>query len=181
MKLLMLAASLACAPAMAQIYKCPDASGRTVVQQMPCAGGKQLEVRPASGGGAPAPLASASAAASGAKVAPQMTEAERLNAQTAASQRERRRRELQQIFVPEANAAVYNQRAACNKRVADLKAGQYQYRQNLYGKTHAAQVASEMAAVTAQCDTKDRELVNNHNTLLNECKQLGGCAAMAPM
>lgn len=37
------------APAMAQIYKCPDASGRTVIQQLPCAGGKVLEVKPASG------------------------------------------------------------------------------------------------------------------------------------
>ena len=36
-------------PAMAQIYKCPDASGRTVIQQMPCAGGKTMDVKPASG------------------------------------------------------------------------------------------------------------------------------------
>ena len=36
-------------PAAAQVYKCPDASGRTVIQQTPCAGGQQMTVRPASG------------------------------------------------------------------------------------------------------------------------------------
>ena len=35
--------------AWAQVYKCPDASGKTVIQQMPCAGGKAMDVRPASG------------------------------------------------------------------------------------------------------------------------------------
>ncbi len=30
-------ASTACVPAWAQIYKCPDAGGRTVIQQVPCA------------------------------------------------------------------------------------------------------------------------------------------------
>lgn len=33
----------------AQVYKCPDASGRTVIQQAPCSGGQRLKVRPASG------------------------------------------------------------------------------------------------------------------------------------
>lgn len=37
------------AHAQAQIYKCPDAGGRTVIQQTPCAGGQPLKVRPASG------------------------------------------------------------------------------------------------------------------------------------
>ena len=44
-----LALTAACMPAMAQVYRCPDASGRTVIQQMPCAGGKAIDVRPASG------------------------------------------------------------------------------------------------------------------------------------
>lgn len=46
MKSLVLVASMACSPAMAQIYKCPDASGRTVMQQMPCAGGEAVKVAP---------------------------------------------------------------------------------------------------------------------------------------
>ena len=42
---------MACAPAQAQVYKCKDAGGRTVMQQTPCAGGagQKLDVRPASG------------------------------------------------------------------------------------------------------------------------------------
>jgi hypothetical protein len=35
--------------AAAQIYKCPDANGRTVIQQVPCQGGQAMDVRPASG------------------------------------------------------------------------------------------------------------------------------------
>lgn len=37
--------------ASAQVYKCPDASGRTVMQQTPCAGGQKVIVQPASGDG----------------------------------------------------------------------------------------------------------------------------------
>lgn len=33
----------------AQVYKCPDGAGKTVIQQMPCAGGQTMDVRPASG------------------------------------------------------------------------------------------------------------------------------------
>lgn len=40
----------ACAgAASAQVYKCPDANGKTVMQQTPCAGGQAVDVRPASG------------------------------------------------------------------------------------------------------------------------------------
>lgn len=37
------------AGAAAQVYKCPDASGKTVIQQVPCTGGKRMTVRPGSG------------------------------------------------------------------------------------------------------------------------------------
>ena len=36
------AALTASASASAQVYKCPDASGRTVIQQIPCAGGAHV-------------------------------------------------------------------------------------------------------------------------------------------
>ena len=37
-------------PAMSQtIYKCPDANGRIALQDLPCAGGEQRHIRPASG------------------------------------------------------------------------------------------------------------------------------------
>ena len=57
--LLLAAATSLCLPATAQVYKCPDASGRTVIQQIPCAGGKSLDVKPASGHGLTAPASSA--------------------------------------------------------------------------------------------------------------------------
>lgn len=167
----------ACAPAMAQVYKCPDAGGRTVIQQVPCAGGKELSVKPASGHAA---TMTAAPASSGDSAAKPMTEAERINAKTDASARERRRRELQTIVLPEARAAMYAHRDRCAAEQNALKARQYDYVQNLYGKTHAAQIASEMAAKSAQCDTQDRTNLTQFNTLLTECKGLGGCANITP-
>lgn len=35
--------------ATAQVYRCPDASGRTLIQQVPCMGGERMNVAPASG------------------------------------------------------------------------------------------------------------------------------------
>ena len=49
MRYFLAAALLASGGASAQVYKCPDAAGRTVLQQTPCAGGSQVTVRPASG------------------------------------------------------------------------------------------------------------------------------------
>lgn len=43
----------------AQVYKCPDPHGRTVIQQAPCTGGQELDVRPASGYDNPANAARA--------------------------------------------------------------------------------------------------------------------------
>ena len=40
--LVLAALALLCAPAWAQVYRCPDASGRTVIQQTPCAGSGDL-------------------------------------------------------------------------------------------------------------------------------------------
>ena len=172
------ALALLCSPAWAQVYKCPDASGRTVIQQMPCAGGKEMAVKPASGHAATKPPA---AAASGsAPAAAKMTEAERLNALSAASAKERRRRELQNIVVPDTRAAMYAHRDRCAAELKALKARQYEYVQNLYGKTHAAQIASEMAARSAQCDTQDRANRTQFDTVLAECVGLGGCASIKP-
>ncbi|RYF58458.1 MAG: DUF4124 domain-containing protein, partial [Comamonadaceae bacterium] len=47
--LLLLPMVFAAASASAQIYKCPDASGRLLLQQTPCSGGRQASIRPASG------------------------------------------------------------------------------------------------------------------------------------
>lgn len=176
-KTLLWAALLLAAPAWGQVYKCPDVSGRTVIQQLPCAGGKTMDVKPASGKSAGRAALQPEPGASAAKP---MTEAQRLNALSDQSARERRRRDLEEVFVPRARAATYAHRDECKRRQDTLRAGQYEYRQNLYGKTHAAQVAAEVAAVSAQCDTRDRELVADHLRILNECQGLGGCKDMRP-
>ncbi|WP_298429002.1 DUF4124 domain-containing protein [Ottowia sp.] len=152
----------------AQVFKCPDANGRTVIQQMPCPGGKQMDVKPASGQAKPRP------AALDADGKP-MTEAERIEANTQASMRHRRMQDLSERIVPSAWSEIQNHRSQCQAKLERLRAGQYAYRQNLYGKTHAAQIASEMAAESAQCDTKDRELVRNYQSLVAECKGLSAC------
>ncbi|TAN12943.1 MAG: DUF4124 domain-containing protein [Burkholderiaceae bacterium] len=61
-------------PAVAQVYKCPDAAGHTVIQQLPCAGGNKMDVKPASGAGTddPEQLRLLRAVATG-KVTPGMT------------------------------------------------------------------------------------------------------------
>jgi hypothetical protein len=74
--------------------------------------------------------------------------------------------------LPEAEAALVKHSASCEQRQNELAASQYAYRQNLYGKTHAAQIASEMAAAAAKCDTKDRELQRNFDALAKECGDL---------
>ncbi len=48
-------------PASAQVYKCPDGAGRTVIQQVPCVGGQTMTVRPASGYTSPSTDADAQA------------------------------------------------------------------------------------------------------------------------
>lgn len=51
--------------ASAQVYKCPDASGRTLIQQLPCTGGTELDVKPATGGDNPANARAAKRRAAG--------------------------------------------------------------------------------------------------------------------
>lgn len=181
---------LVCAPAWAQVYKCRAADGRMVFQQAPCAGGGgKVDVRPASGpgvaaaGGAAAGAAAAGVAGAAAGGQPQgqaqgqaMTEAQRIEARTQASLRQRRRRDLQEFVVPEARAAIEAHRQACQQRLAVLRDEQYRYVQNLYGKTHAAQMASEMAAEASQCEMKERELGAALERALQECRALQGCA-----
>ncbi len=165
-KTVFLAAVLLAVPPAWAINKCTNADGQTTFQDAPCAGkGHVVEVKPASGA-AQKPVA----LASGAK-AP-MTETQRIEAQIAASQADRRKRDLQERLVPAAVASVASHRAACEQRQAYLADQQYAYKQNLYGKTHAAQMASEMAANATTCDIKSRELQANLDALAKECAVL---------
>lgn len=159
-------AVLVCEPA-AAINKCTGADGRVVFQDAPCSGkGEQLDVRPATGSAAKAQTAMP--AGGGAS----SSEAQRLEGLIATSQRQRRAQDLRERLLPNAEEARNSHRAGCAQRQKDLAAQQYAYQQNLYGKTHAAQIASEMAASAASCETRDRELKESLDALVNECTAL---------
>lgn len=162
-------------PAAAQIYQCPDVSGRTVIQQAPCIDGQEMNVRSFGGHAAPQD----STADLGAVDSPP-SRAEQLRASVEASQTTRRRRDLNDRLVPSARAAMFRHRDECQQEIADLRHDQYRYVQNLWGKTHAAQRAGESASVAASCDTKDRELTAEYQRLKSECQTLGACAGMTP-
>lgn len=166
---LAVAAGMLSQPA-AAINKCTGTDGKVTFQDAPCSAGKSetLDVKPASGRVASPGALSPSAPASSAP----MTEAARLEGIVAASQKSRRALELRERLLPDAERAVSAHRHACAEKQKTLAADQYAYRQNLYGKTHAAQIASEMAAAAALCDTKDRELRDVVETLTKECASL---------
>ena len=153
------------------INKCTGADGRPVFQDAPCSGaGETLVVKP-SRGAAGAPAAKQS---TGETEEPAQSEAQRINAQTNASQKERRLRALKTIEIPSAYAAIDQNKAKCERDMQALERDKYAYVQNLYGKTHAAQRAAEAASLTTKCDSKDRELRGWVDTLKKECAKLGG-------
>ena len=159
-----LAAALVCwlAPGPAQaINKCTGADGKVTFQDGLCAGqGEAITVKPASGAGLPG------------GTLPGVSDAQRINAQTEQSQRERRVRELETLWLPQAQANLAAHKQRCEQQQRSLASDQYRYQQNLYGKTHSAQRASEMAAVAATCDTKDRELTSHVERLKAELSEL---------
>lgn len=147
--------------------------GQLVFQDAPCPGkGETLVLRPALGAAkGPTTLAPVS----GDGPSKPMSEAQRLEANIAASQKQRRLRELEQRQVPDADLAIRSHLQACKDEQDRLERAKGQYVQNLYGKTDSAQRASEQAAAAARCDTKDRDLRATAAAIRSECQQLGGC------
>jgi len=156
----------AASPAWAVLNKCTQPDGHVAYQDKPCESGKgeALDVRPATG---VKPVQDAQV--DGKKG---LSEAQRLEALVAQSQRDRRRRDLEERIIPNAQTERVRHRYQCNEQQKSLREQQYAYQQNLYGKTHAAQIASEMAAAAALCDTRDRELAENLQKLHDECVAL---------
>ena len=164
---------LIASPTFAQVYRCPDAKGRVVIQQAPCAGGTQLNVRPASGD-APAPGHTAVEQTS----AKPATEAERINARIEASQRERRKTELEHRAVPDASLALAAARRECLAQTEDLEGQRGVAKNNLAGATYLQSVATQMQALAIRCDTRERALREDYDRLLRECQSLGGCSTI---
>ncbi len=156
-----------CAPALAA-NKCTGSDGKVSFQDAPCVGGKTENVNIKSNSGV-VPLPNSNSANK-----PQ-SEAQRLEAQVASSVKERRLYDLENVDYPISLKLVAQHRRDCESEQAKLKAGQFAYVQNLYGKTHASQIASEMAAASARCDLKDRQLKEQAESIKAECLKFGGC------
>lgn len=159
--------------AQAQVNKCTGLDGKVTFQDGPCSNkGGAIEVRPASGN-APATVAPM---ALGAQAAPKkQTEADRLNALTAVSQRERRKVDLDERLVPYAQGAINRQRTECDQQINALKAKKLAANNNLAGATWEGSISSEMTAVATRCDTRNRDLREEFSMLKKECVSLGGC------
>ena len=152
------------------INKCTGADGKVAFQDAPCQVGKseQISVRPASGRAdtpqAPAP----------GQTQPK-SEAQRIESLVEDSQKKRRIQEYELRFVPEAQQAIANQRRMCDKQLAELRETKRLANNNLAGATWEGSISTEMGAVATRCDTKDRELRENLESLRKECQALGGC------
>lgn len=162
---------LIASPTFAQVYRCPDAKNRVVIQQTPCVGGSKLNVRPASGD-APA---SGDVTTEPTQTKP-ATEAERINARTEASQRERRKTELENRAVPDADMALAAARRECIAQTEELEGQRGTAKNNLAGATYLQSIATQMQALAMRCDTRERVLRDDYDRLLRECKGLGGCS-----
>lgn len=103
------------------------------------------------------------------------TEADRLNALTAASQRDRRKVELDERLVPYAKAAIANELMQCDSQLQALQAKKRSANNNLAGATWESSISSEMGAIATRCDTRTRELREEFATLKKKCVFLGGC------
>ena len=151
--------------------KCTSADGKVSFQDAPCVGGKAESLNLKSNSGA---VPQNAAGAVGAASKPQ-SEAQRLEAQVAASVKGRRLYDLENVDYPLSLRLINQHRRNCEGEQTKLKVGQFAYVQNLYGKTHASQIASEMAAASARCNLKDRELKEQAETIKTECVKLGAC------
>lgn len=173
MKYLIALAVLVAAGQAQAINKCTDPTGAVVYQDAPCAGkGVTINPKPASGPSSAAPVSAAAQTNDGGGP---KSEAARLEANIAKSQKERRLRELQEHEVPRAESMITRHAEACKAEQAAFESRKGRYVQNLYGKTDAAQTASEQAAAAARCDTKDRELREAAMRIKGQCIALGGC------
>lgn len=177
MKNLVICAALAvvaCAPAWA-VNKCTGPDGRVSFQDAPCAGrGEVLDVRPASGRASSLPAAAPSPAADAAPAGGPATDAQRIEGQIAASQRDRRRRVLERE-IPADMDAMHRHAVNCELKLMDLKDRKRYTNNNLAGATLESAISNEMTAVATRCDTTAREMRADIESKRNECRALGGC------
>ena len=166
MKLLFVLSFLAAASsATAQVYKCPDASGRLQFQQTPCVGsaGGKVEVRPASGS-APAGSAVPSAASPG------IGAEKKSFTDTLADERMQRER---WVKLNDAKLDADRQRAACEEQQRAMASRTASSNNNLAGATRNQAIASEMQAAATTCQNRVSGADRIVDRLQGECDRQG--------
>jgi hypothetical protein len=151
-----------------EVYRCQNDDGSWVFQEIPCRGrGRVVDVQPASGAGPASPVAPVRSG----EVAP-ATEAQRIEAQVAQSQRERRARDLRDHVLPAAQAELVAHRQACEARIAELRALIEGYPTHIRGRELRMSASLQMNAEAARCLQKDLELSTRLEALGRECADL---------
>ena len=163
-KVIFVIATAATIPAFA-INKCVGADGKTVFQDVPCAGqGQIIDVKPASGTATtmsplPSGTAPASAAAGDKK-------------EGAFGERWQRRTYLENRGVPDARTAISSHQAQCDSQQRSLAAKKSSATNNLAGATWEQSISAEMQAAATACDTRSRDLRKQLESLEKELRDL---------
>lgn len=157
-------AAVVMVPAFA-INKCVGADGKTVFQDVPCAGqGQKIDVKPASGNAtAMSPLPPNAALPSGAAGDKK---------EGAFGERWQRRTYLENRGVPDARTAISSHQAQCDSQQRSLAAKKGSATNNLAGATWEQSISAEMQAAATACDTRARELRKQLESLEKELRDL---------
>lgn len=154
--------ALAASPAWA-VYKCKDATGRTVFQERACeatgAKGGQIDVTPAAGNVAPpAAAVAAPVVQPSAPGAQPQTEAQRLRAKSDREGKERRLSELREREIPSAEGRIRTATNQCSKRMGSTQGMKAYANNNLAGATWEQSLSTEMQAIATQCGAEQTRL-----------------------
>lgn len=157
-------AAVVMVPAFA-IIKCVGADGKTVFQDVPCAGqGQKIDVKPASGNAtATSPLPPHAGLPSGAAGDKK---------EGAFGERWQRRTYLENRGVPDARTAISSHQAQCDSQQRSLAAKKGSATNNLAGATWEQSISAEMQAAATACDTRARELRKQLESLEKELRDL---------
>lgn len=162
-KLALLAAALAVGTPAWAINKCTGPDGKTVFQDAPCAGkGEKIDVRPASGSAASPPPATAPAPGARQAVAKE----------GAFGESWQRRTYLENRGIADARGAIVAHQNQCDAKQKELAAKKGQARNNLAGATWEQSISTEMQAAATLCDSKQRDLRAQLESLEKELKEL---------
>ena len=153
------------------VDKCTDPNGKVSYQEIPCASSTAAQVIDLPAIAAVVGRQRARAPAEARQDKPQ-SEVERIDKQIVTSKKERRKRDLELAYLPNARLAVSNHHATCEREQAQLRLKKTRPSNNGAGATWEQSSAAEMSVATAQCDTRSRELLNNLDALRQECVAL---------